>query len=143
MLENINIDGRDLRIIKNMYWHQTSAMKVSNTIGVFQKIEMGVRQGCVMSPYLFSLYRENILRNIENMPGISIGGYNLNNMRHADNTVLIAGNEQELQSLLDAVVLESENKGLSLNKKKTGGLKETNPTKLQYKDQRHNLKSNE
>ena len=119
LLENLNVDGKDLRIVRNMYWKQTAAMRVNNTIGRFQKIEMGVRQGCVMSPDLFSLYTEYIMRNIEDMPGIKVGGCNINNLRYADDTVLIAGSEQELQALLDKVVKESENKGLSLNKKKT------------------------
>ena len=58
------------------------------------------------------------MRALEGMPGIKVGGYNMNNIRYADDTVLIADNEKELQEMLDTVVRESEKKGLSLNKKK-------------------------
>ena len=67
----------------------------------------------------FSIYSEIIMRALEGMPGIKVGGYNMNNIRYADDTVLIADNEKELQEMLDTVVRESEKKGLSLNKKKT------------------------
>ena len=59
------------------------------------------------------------MRTLEGMPCIKVGGYNMNNIRYADDTVLIADNEKELQEMLDTVVRESEKKGLSLNKKKT------------------------
>ena len=69
-LTKLKIDGKDLRIIKNMYWEQTAAMRVEGEISAFQKIKRGVRQGCVLSPDLFSLYSEIIMRNIEGQPGI-------------------------------------------------------------------------
>ena len=59
------------------------------------------------------------MRALEGKPGIKVGGYNMNNIIYADDTVLIADNEKELQEMLDTVVRESENKGLSLKKKKT------------------------
>ena len=55
-LTKLKIDGKDLRIIKNMYWEQTAAMQVEGEISAFQKIKRGVRQGCVLSPDLFSLW---------------------------------------------------------------------------------------
>ena len=70
-------------------------------------------------PRPFFIYSEIIMRALEGMPGIKVGGYNMNNIRYADDTVLIADNEKELQEMLDTVVRESEKKGLSLNKKKT------------------------
>ena len=59
------------------------------------------------------------MRALEGMPGIKVGGYYMNNIIYADDTVLIADNENELQEMLDTVVRESEKKGLYLNKKKT------------------------
>ena len=63
----------------------------------------GVRQGCILSPCLFNLYAEYIIRNVrldEPQAGIKIAGRNINNLRYADNTILMAENEEELQSLL-------------------------------------------
>ena len=119
ILDSLNIDGKDLRIVRNMYWKQTAAMRIGNDFSAFQDIKRGVRQGCVLFPDLFSIYSEIIMRALEGMPGIKVGGYNMNNIRYADDTVLIADNENELQEMLDTVVRESEKKGLSVNKKKT------------------------
>ena len=58
----------------------------------------------------FSIYSEIIMRALEGMPGIEVGGYNMNNIRYADDTVLIADNENKLQEMLDTVVRESEKK---------------------------------
>ena len=60
-----------------------------------------------------------ILRNIEQHEGITVGGYNINNLRYADDTVLIADSEEKLQDIIIIVTKESENKGLQLNAKKT------------------------
>ena len=118
-LTKLRIDGKDLRIIKNMYWEQTTAMRVEGEISAFQKIKRGVRQGCILSPDLFSLYSEIIMRNIEGQPGIRVGGHNINNLRYADDTVLISENEKDLQQLLNIVESKSKEKGLELNSKKT------------------------
>ena len=67
----------------------------------------------------FSLYCESIFRLIKDIPGIAVGGHIINNQRYADDTVLLARNEMKLQKLVDKVVTESNNKGLSLNIKKT------------------------
>ena len=71
------------------------------------------------SPDLFNLYRENILRDLNDIKGCIVGGYNLNNVRYADDAVLIAGSESELQELLNTVVDASLHRGLSINIKKT------------------------
>ena len=97
ILDSLNIDGKDLRIVRNIYWEQTAAMRIGNDLSAFQDIKRGgVRQGCVLSPDLF-IYSEIIMRAIEGMPGIHVGGCNMNNIRYADDTVLIADNENELQ----------------------------------------------
>jgi len=77
-----------------------------------------VRQGCILSPYLFTLYAEYIMRNagLEEAPaGIKIAGRNINNLRYADDTTLMAESEEELKSLLMKVKEESEKVGLKLN----------------------------
>ena len=82
----------------------------------------GVPEGCILSPGLFNLYAEYIMRNAgleETQAGIKIAGRNINNLRFADNTTLMAESEEELKSLLMKVKVENENVGLKLNIPKT------------------------
>ena len=72
-----------------------------------------------MSPDMFNLYSEKILKSIENMKGVKVGGRNINNLRYADDTTLIAGSNDDLQRMLDKVIMESEKAGMHLNTKKT------------------------
>ena len=86
------------------------------------KTGKGVRQGCILSPCLFSLYAEYIMRNAgleEAQAGIKIAGRNVNNLSYADDTTLMAESEDELRSLLVKVKEESEEAGLKLNIQKT------------------------
>ena len=80
------------------------------------KIKRGVRQGCVLSPSLFNLYMEHIFRQIDELPGVKIGGRNINNLRYAE---LLAETEEDLQKTVDQVKRESESFGLLMNAKKT------------------------
>ena len=86
------------------------------------QIGKGVRQGCILSPYLFNLYAEYIMRNSgldEAQAGIKIAGRNINNLRYADDTTLMAESKEALNSLLMKVKKESEKVGLKLNIQKT------------------------
>ncbi|KAK3788180.1 hypothetical protein RRG08_056681 [Elysia crispata] len=115
MLGQLDIDGKDLRVLRNLYWDQTAAVRVGGELSEYTNIKRGVRQGCVMSPDLFNLYSEVILRNLDGSEGLKANGENLNNLRYADDTSLLAGSEEDLQRLLGVVVEESERLGLSLN----------------------------
>ena len=86
------------------------------------QIGKGVRQGCILSPYLFNLYAEYIMRNAgleEAQTGIKIAGRNINKLRYAADTTLMAESEEELKSLLMKVKEESEKVGLKLKIQKT------------------------
>ena len=86
------------------------------------KIGKGVFQGCILSPCLFNLYTEYIMRNAgldEAQDGVKIAGRNINNLRYADDTTLTAESEEELKSLLMKVKEESEKVGLKRNIQKT------------------------
>jgi len=119
MLTELDIDGKDLRILRNLYWEQTAAVRIDKELSDFKPIRRGVRQGCVLSPDLFNFYSEMILRGIAHLDGIKVGGRNLNNLRYADDTALIAESERMLNEILDVVAEESKNKGLELNIAKT------------------------
>ena len=85
------------------------------------QIGEGVHQGCILSPCLFNLYAEYIMRNArlnEAQAGIKIAGRNINNLRYADNTTFMSESKNELKSLLMRVKEESENAGLKLNVQK-------------------------
>ena len=89
---------------------------------VWFQIGKGVRQGCILSPRLFNFYAEYIMRNAgleEVQAGIKIAGRNINNLRYADDTTLMAESEEELKSLLRKVKEESEKVGSKLNIQKT------------------------
>ena len=86
------------------------------------QIGKGVRQGCILSPCLFNFYAQYIMRNAgldEAQAGIKIAGRNINNLRFADDTTLMAESEEELKSLLMKVKEEHEKVGLKLNIQKT------------------------
>ena len=104
--------------MRNLYAGQEATVRTGTT-DWFQ-IGKGVRQG--LSPCLFDLYAEYIIRNAgldEAQAGIKISGRNINNLRYADDTTLIAESEEELKSLLMKVKEETEKVGLKLNTQKT------------------------
>ena len=105
-------------LLRNLYAGQEATVRTGHgTTDCFQ-IGKGVRQGCILSPFLFNLYAEYIMRNAgleEAQAGIKIAGRNINKLRYADNTTLMAESEEELKSLLMNVKEESEKVGLKLN----------------------------
>ena len=80
LLQDPKESGNGVRIVKNLYWQQTAAVRYENELGQTIKIKREVRQGCVLSPDLFSLYSEYLMREIEGLPGITVGGTNINNL---------------------------------------------------------------
>ena len=119
ILRDIGVAGKEYRVIKNLYWAQKACVKINGEETGWQAVRRGVRQGCVLSPDLFSLYGEIIMRGISEYEGIRMGGRNINNIRYADDTVLIAHSSQQLQLIFNRVKEESERKGLNINIRKT------------------------
>ena len=108
--------------MRNLYAGQEATVRtVHGTTDWFQ-IGKGVREGSVLSPCLFNFYAEYIMRNArleETQAGIKIAWRNINNLRYADDTTLMAESEEERRSLLMKVKEESEKIGLKLNIQKT------------------------
>ena len=109
-------------LLRNLYASQEAAIRTGHgTIDWFQ-IGNGVRQGCILSPWLFNLFAEYIIRNAgldEAQAWIKVSGRNINNLRYTDDTTLMAESEEEPKSLLMKVKEESEKVGLKLNIQKT------------------------
>ena len=105
-------------LLRNLYAGQEATVRTEHGTTVWFQIGKGVRQGCILSPYLFNLYAEYIMQNArldEAQAGIKIAGRNINNLRYADDSTLMAESEEELKSLLMKVKEESEKAGLKLD----------------------------
>ena len=108
--------------MRNLYAGQEATVRTGHGTTDWFRIGKGVRQGCVLSPCLFNLHAEYIMRNAgleEAQAGIKIAWRNINNLRYADDTTLMAESEEELKSLLMKVKEESEKVGLKFNIQRT------------------------
>ena len=95
-----NCDGKDLRVIRNLYWEQEVTIRIDNDCSGYKTICRGVRRGCVFSPDLVNIYSKMIPGNIKHHEGVRVGGNNINNLRYADDKVLITDSEEKLQNIL-------------------------------------------
>ena len=105
-------------LLRNVYAGQEATIRTGHGTTDWLQIGKGIRQGCILSPCLFNFYAEYIMRNAgleETLTGIKIARRNINNLRYADDTTLMAESEEELKSLLMKVKEESEKVGLKLN----------------------------
>ena len=121
ILQEMGIPDHLTSRLRNLYAGQEATVRTGHGTTDWFQIGKGVRQGCILSPCLFNLYAEFIMRNTgleEAQPGIKIAGKNINNLRYADDTTLTAESEKELKSLLMKVKEESEKVGLKLNSQK-------------------------
>ena len=121
ILKDIGIPGHLTDLLRNLYAGQEATVRIGHGTMDWCQIEKGKRQGCILSHCLFNFYTDYIMQNAgleEAQAGIKIGGRNINNLRYADDTTLMAESE-ELKSLLMKVKEESENVGLKFNIQKT------------------------
>ena len=109
-------------LLRNLYAGEEATVRNGHGTTNWFHIGKGVHQGCVLSPYLFNLHAEYIMRNDgldEAQAGIKIARRNINNLRYADDTTLMAESEEEIKNVLMQVKEESEKAGLKLNIQKT------------------------
>ena len=109
-------------LLRNLYAGQEATVKTEHGTTDWSQIGKGVRQGCILSPCLFNLNAEYIMRNAgleEAEAGFKIAGRSINNLKYADDTTLMAEIEEELKSLLMKLEEESEKVGLKFNIQKT------------------------
>ena len=122
ILKEMGIPDHLTCLLRNLYAGQEAIVRTGHGTTDWFQIGKGVCQGCILSPCLFNLYAEHIMRNAgleEAQSGIKIAGRNMNNLRYADDTTLMAESEEELKSLLMKVKEETEKAGLTLNIQKT------------------------
>ena len=105
-------------LLRNLYAGQEATVRIRNGTADWFQIRKGIRQGSILSPCLFNLYAEYIMRNAgleETQAGIKIARRNINHLRYADDTALIVESKEERKSFLMKVKEESEKAGLKLN----------------------------
>ena len=118
ILQGMGIPDHLICLLRNLYVGKEATRRTGHGTTDWFQIGQGVCQGCILSPCLFNFYAEYIMRNTgldEAQAGIKIAGRNINNLRYADDTTLMAESEEELKSLLMKVKQESEKVGLKLN----------------------------
>ena len=117
VLQEMGIPDLLTCLMINQYEGQEATVRTGRGTTDWYQIGKGVHQGCILSPCLFNFYAEYIMRNAgleETQAGIKISGRNINNLRYADDTTLMAESEEELKSLVMKVKVESEKVGLKL-----------------------------
>ena len=122
ILQEMGIPDHLTCLLRNLYAGQEATVRTGQGTTDWFQIRKGVCQGCILSPCLFNLYAEYIMRNVgldEAQAGIKTAGRNINNFRYADDTTLMAESKEELKSLLMKLKEESEKVGLKLNIQKT------------------------
>ena len=122
ILKEMGIPDHLTCLLRNLYAGQEATVRTGHGTTDWFQIGKRVCQGCILSPCLFNLHAEYIIRNTaleEAQAGIKFAGRNISNLRYADDTTLMAESEEELKSLLMKVKEESEKVGLKLNIQKT------------------------
>ena len=118
-LRGLGIDVADLMLITNLHWGQRAVLKVGDDKSEWVNIKRGLRQGCVLSPDLFSLYSQAVMNELEDIEGVRVGRSNINNIRCPGDTVLPADTNAKLQSLIDKLDVECSRMGLKISIGKT------------------------
>ena len=125
ILKKVGVDWRDRRLIADLYLNQEMVVKVSSEYSEPEQVGRGVRQGCLMSPLLFSIYVESMM--IEAMEGIEegvkVGGVLVQDIRFADDQAMIASSQEGLQKMMDALNDTARVYGMKINIGKTKAMR--------------------
>ena len=103
LFKEMGIPDHLISLLRNLYAGQETTVRTGHRTTDWFQIGKGVHQGCILSPCLFNLYAEYVMRNAgldEAQAGIQIAGRNINNLRYVDDTIVMAETEEELKSLL-------------------------------------------
>ena len=121
ILSTIGVDWRDRRLIKNLYMNQTARVRIGDSLSDTCSVGRGVRQGCNLSPLLFNIYDEAMMREaLEDLEkGIKGGGVIIKSIRFADDKAIVARSSTELQELMNAISRVTQAYGMKINVKKT------------------------
>jgi hypothetical protein len=120
-LKNMGVPEHLIALIRSLYANLEAAVRTEYGDTEWFEVRKGVQQGCILSPYLFNMYSEYIVRKVgfKDNIGIKIGGRTINNLRFADDTTILAEEKEDMGKLLKKLKEESEKAGMSLSLKKT------------------------
>ena len=120
VMEKAGVPELERKLIVNLYWRQHAVVRWDGEVSREVKVERGVRQGCIISPLLFNLYSEFMMKEaMEGVEGISFGGVNITDLRYADDAVLVADKRKKLQHMIDRLNETCKAYGMEINIKKT------------------------
>lgn len=121
ILKEMGLPYHLIWLLKQLYGNNMTTVRINNTCSDRFKLGAGVRQGCVLSPLLFNIYSEHIMRTVFDDwdGGIAVGGRKINNLRYADDTLILAASHRELEEIMQKLNNVSQQYGLKINAKKT------------------------
>ena len=94
----------EIKVICNLYWSQTAKVRVGDSYTSQFQVKKGVRQGCILSPVLFNIYSEELINEaLSQFKGATFNGVSYTNIRFADDTMVVAESEEELQKMIESV----------------------------------------
>ena len=119
ILNDLDLADKDLRLLQDIYFNQTANIRFNNATSESVCVEVGVRQDDGPSPDLFSVYSEKVMDGIKEETGVTVNGQIINNVRFADDAVLLALSQEDLQRLVDIINERCKKFGMEINVKKT------------------------